>query len=132
MKIEFDILDDKVQNFSSDAKTELSDQAKRLTEDVVDEASRIENQRRMPDTKSEVTQSHVNEAASHPRRFFRPRKSLLSKIIQLVAFISTMVAGSMLDPDKFKETSHVIWFIVALFLAIGSTVYLTFNNENNG
>lgn len=132
MKIEFEIPDEKVQNFSSDAQTELTTQAERLTIEIVDEASRIENSRRISDTNSEVTQSNVKESATHPRRFFQPKKTLLSKVIQLVAFISTMISGSMLDPTKFTNTSHLIWFIVTLFVSIGTTVYLTFNNEQNG
>lgn len=133
MRIEFDIPDEKVQNLSQNGKTELTRHSKLLTEEIVDEASRIEASRRNPNTNTEVTAAIVNEAAVYSRRFPpKPKKSVLTKIIQLSAFISSLVAGSMLDTDKFKETNHVVWFIVALFVAIGSTVYLTFNNENNG
>lgn len=133
MRIEFDIPDEKVQNLSQNGKAELTRHSKLLTEEIVDEASRIEASRRNPNTNTEVTAAIVNEAAIYSRRFPpKPKRSVVTKIIQLAAFISSLVAGSMLDTDKFKETDHVIWFIVALFIAIGTTVYLTFNNENNG
>ncbi|MDV7187966.1 hypothetical protein R3X25_11795 [Lutibacter sp. TH_r2] len=132
MNIEFEIPDEKVQNFSTDAKTELKNQSCRIAEEIVDEASRIEASRRVPESNSEVTQSNVKEAASQPRMVVAKKKSWLSKIIQIVAFVSTLVAGSLLDTTKFTETNHVIWFIVMSFIAIGTTVYLTFNQDNNG
>jgi DhnA family fructose-bisphosphate aldolase class Ia len=132
MRIEFDIPDEKVQNFSLDAKAELTRQANRIANEIVDEASRVEASRRLPETNSEVTQSNVKEVATQPRMVLTKKNTVKSKIIQLVAFGSTLVAGSLLDTSKFTETNHVIWFIVMSFLAIGTTVYLTFNQENNG
>jgi hypothetical protein len=101
-------------------------------EEIVDEAGRIEASRRLPETNSEVTQSNVKEAATQPRMIVARKKSWKSKIIQIVAFGSSLVAGSLLDTDKFKETNHVIWFIVMSFIAVGTFVYLTFNQDNNG
>lgn len=132
MKVEFDIPDEKVQNFSSDAKSELATQSCRVASEIVDEASRIEASRRIPDSNSEVTQSNVKEAATHPRMVITQKKSWTSKIVQIVAFISTLIAGSLLDTTKFTDTNHVVWFIVTSFVAIGTTVYLTFNQEKNG
>lgn len=132
MRIEFNISDDKIVNFSQGAKTELTQQSNRIAEEIVDEASRIEASRRISDTNSEVTQSNVKEAATQPRMIFTKKKSWTSKIIQGVAFISSLAAGGLLDIDKFKEGSHVVCFIVVLFIAIAATVYLIFNQENNG
>lgn len=132
MKIEFDITDEKVQNFSLDAKSELTKQSTRIAEEIVDEAGRIEASRRLPETNSEVTQSNVKEAATQPRMIVARKKSWKSKIIQIIAFGSSLVAGSLLDTEKFKETNHVIWFIIMSFLAVGTFVYLTFNQDNNG
>lgn len=132
MKIEFDITDEKVQNFSRDAKSELTKHSTRIAEEIVDEAGRIEASRRLPETNSEVTQSNVKEAATQPRMIVARKKSWKSKIIQIIAFGSSLVAGSLLDTEKFKETNHVIWFIIMSFLAVGTFVYLTFNQDNNG
>ena len=132
MKLEIDIPDEKVQNFSQEAKTELKKQSNRIAVEITDEASRIEEGRRLPETNSEITQSNVREAATQPRMIVQRKKSLTSKIIQAVAFISTLIAGNLLDPSKFTETNHVFLFVLVLFVAIGTTVYLTFNQENNG
>lgn len=132
MKIKFNISDDKIVNFSCGAKAELTQQASRIAEEIVDEASRIEASRRISDTTSEVTQSNVKEAATQPRMIFTKKKSWTSKIIQIIAFASSLITGGLLDIDKFKEGSHVICFIIGLFIATAATVYLIFNQENNG
>lgn len=132
MKIEFDISDDKIVNFSLGAKNELIYQSQRITGDIVDEASRIEASRRIYDTNSEVTQSNIKEAANQPRMMVVKKKTWLTKVIQIASFVSSLIMGSLLDTDKFKDISHVIWFIIMTFFAIGTTIYLTFNQDNNG
>lgn len=132
MKLEIDIPDEKVQHFSQDAITELKAQSIRIAQEITDEASRIEEGRRLPTAHSEITQSIVKEAAAQPRMTISRKKNHLIKIIQAVAFISTLISGLLLDISKFTETNHVIWFIVVLFVAIATTIYLIFNQENNG
>ena len=132
MKIEFDISDDKIVNFSTGAKNELIHQSQRIAGDIVDEASRIEASRRIYDTNSEVTQSNVKEAANQPRMMVVKKKTWWTKALQIASFVSSLIMGSLLDTDKFKDISHVIWFIIMTFIAIGTTIYLTFNQDNNG
>lgn len=132
MRVEFNISDDKIVNFSQGAKTELTQQSNRVAEEIVDEASRIEASRRISDTHSEVTQSNVKEAATQPRMIFAKKRSWKVKVVQVVAFISSLIMGGLLDIDKFKDGSHVVWFVIMTFIAISTTVYLIFNQENNG
>lgn len=132
MKIEFDIPDEKVQDLNANGKAELTRHCKKWTEDIIDESTRIEADRNQ-NTNTEITAAIISEAASSSKRYpIRKKSSVLNKIIQCVAFVSTLIAGSLLDTEKFKETSHVVWFIITLFVAVGTTVYLTFNSENNG
>lgn len=132
MRIEFNISDDKIINFSQGAKAELTQQSHRIAEEIVDEASRIEASRRISDTNSEVTQSNVKEAATQPKMSIAKKRTWIPKVLQIIAFGSSLVAGSLLDTEKFKETTHVIWFIIMTFIAVGTMVYLTFNQNNNG
>ena len=129
MNINFDIPDNKVINFSSGAKKELSKQSCRITKEIIDEASRIEASRRLSDAGSEVTQSNVKEAATHPRMIFSRKKIWPNKIVQGIAFISSLIAGGLFDTEKFSNTSTVLWFIFVLFIAISSNMYLIFNQE---
>ena len=129
MIIEVDIPENKVANFSPIAKKELEKHALRVTEEIIDEASRIEASRRLSDTNSEITQSVVKEAATHPRMFFSKKKNWGTKILQALAFISTFYSGFLFDTDKFNNTTVVIWFLVVIFVAIATNVYLIFYQE---
>lgn len=130
MKI--NISNDKIVNFSEKAMSELTQQSNRIVNEIIDEASRIEAYRRISDAKSEVTPSNVKEAATQPHLLFVHKKVWRVKIIQVIASISTLITGSLFDVDKFKDESHVLWFIALLLIATSTTVYLIFNQENNG
>ena len=129
MTINFNIPDNKIINFSKEAKKELSKQSCRITKEIIDEACRIEASRRISDTGSEVTQSNVREAASHPRLSFSRKKIWPNKIIQGLAFISSLITGGLFDTDKFNNTATVILFISVLFIAITLNMYLIINQE---
>lgn len=126
MRVEFDISDDKVQYFSEDAKSELKKQSEKIIDEIVNEAGRIEASRRLPDSSSEVTQSNVKEAATLRNILFEKKPSIWNKLIQAIAFISTLIAGCLLDLSAFTDLSHVVWFIVILFIAVVANVYLIF------
>ena len=133
MEIKFEIQEEKVQSLSNNAKAELGILSKKYAEDILDEASRIEESRRNPGAKSEVTATIIKEADIFQKRFsIRKGRPWWVKLIQIVGFVSTLITGSLLDTEKFKDTNHVIWFIITLFLSVAATVYLTFNNDNNG
>ncbi|MTH16248.1 hypothetical protein [Flavobacterium sp. LC2016-01] len=132
MKIEFDIPDEKVSDLNPNGKIELTRHCKQWTEDIIDEATRIEASRN-DGTSTEITAAIISEAATYSKRFpIKTKKKWWIKVIQIIAFIFSLIAGSLLDVEKFKETNHVIWFIITLFIAVATTVYLTFNSEQNG
>jgi hypothetical protein len=132
MKIEFDIPDEKVQDLNTNGRSELTRHCKQWTEDIIDEATRIEASRN-DGASTEITAAIISEAATYSKRFpIKRKKKWWIKVIQITAFVSSLLAGSLLDIEKFKETSHVIWFIITLFVAVATTVYLTFNSEQNG
>lgn len=132
MKIEFDIPDEKVKDLNINGRSELTRHCKEWTEDIIDEATRIEASRN-DGTSTEITAAIISEATTYSKRFsLKKKKKWWIKVIQVTAFVSSLLAGSLLDIEKFKETSHVIWFIATLFIAVATTVYLTFNSEQNG
>ncbi|MDR2269657.1 MAG: hypothetical protein LBF27_02020 [Sphingobacterium sp.] len=134
MRIEFEIPDEKVSDLNQNGRAELTKHCKQWTEDIIDEATRIEASRN-DGTNTEVTAAIISEAATYSKRFPFKSKSKSKwwiKLIQIIAFISSLLAGSLLDVDKFKNVSYVVWFIITLFIAVSTTVYLTFNSEKNG
>lgn len=130
MKITFDISDDKINNFSSGARSELKSQCNKAANNIVDEACRIEASRRIDTaTDSEVTKSDVKDAANFSRRVFRKKKSIMAQIIQIVASVSSLFTGGLFTPDKFNDKSTIFWFLAVGLIAVISTVYLVLNQE---
>lgn len=112
MRITFDISDEKVNNFSSGAKSELKRQCNKVAVNIVDEASLIEASRRIDTaTDSEVTQSDVKEAASFYRRCFIKKKSFTTKLVQALASVSSLFAGGLFSPDSFNDKSSLFFVL---------------------
>ena len=133
MRIEFEIPDEKAQGLHDPGKNELTKHCKKWTEDILDEASRIEADRNETDN-IEITAALINEAAFFSKRFpAKKKKKWWVKLIQVVSSISSLVTGSMLNFDKAKvDTSHFVWLLIFFFIAAGTMIYLTFNSEQNG
>lgn len=132
MRIEFDVSEGKVQNFTSDARSELSKHSLKLTEEFINEVLRIEASRRLPEAKSEVTQSDVRVAAHQSRMIASRRRGRGFKLLQVISSISSLIAGGLFDVEKFKSIIYIIVFICILVLVVGTNVYLIFNQDNNG
>lgn len=132
MKIEIDISDDKLQNLSPTAKTEISKVSKSYIEDVLDEASRIEESRRTTTGNPEVTAAIINDAVVFAKNYgIRKRKPKRQIFMQIVAFITSTLTGGLFDTDKFKDAWYVILFLVIFLVAVVATVYLILNDNNN-
>ena len=132
MKIETDISDGKLQSLSPTAKTELEKVSKHYIEEVLDEASRIEESRRTSNSNAEITAAIINEAVAYAKNYgIRKRKPKRLICAQIIAFISTSIAWGIFDVEKFKNLLYVIGFILIFGISVGSTVYLIFNDNNN-
>ncbi len=86
MKIEFEIPDEKAIGLHDPGKTELLKCCKKWTENILDEATRIETSRNETDV-PDVTAAIINEATLYERRFpYKRKKKWWVKLIQLGAF----------------------------------------------
>lgn len=132
MKIEVDISDDKLQNLSPTAKTQISKVSKAYIEDVLDEASRIEESRRTSNANAEVTAAIINDAVVFARNYgIRKKKPRRLVVMQIVASAMSLIAGGLFDTDKFKNVYYVILFLIIFLVAVVSAVYLILNDNNN-
>lgn len=68
MRIEFDIPDEKVTDLNPNGRSELTRHCKQWTEDIIDEATRIEASRN-DGTNTEITAAIISEAATYSKRF---------------------------------------------------------------
>jgi hypothetical protein len=132
MKLEIDISDDKLQNLSSTAKTEISKVSKTYIEEVLDEASRIEESRRTSTGNAEVTAAIINDAVVFAKNYgIRKRKPKKQKVMQVLAFVASTFTGGLFNTEKFKDTGYVVLFLTIFLVAVVATVYLILNDDNN-
>lgn len=74
----------------------------------------------------------MREAATQPKMAFVRKGKFGLKIIQGIAFLTSMISGALLDVEKFQNISIFIWFLITFFIAIATNVYTIFNKDNNG
>jgi hypothetical protein len=132
MKIEVDISDDKLQNLSTTAKDEVGKVSKAYIEEVLDEASRIEESRRANNSNPEVTAAIITDAVYFAKSYgIRKKKPKKQIFLQIVAFLASTVTGGLFDVDKFNDIAYVGLFLFVFLVAIVSTVFLIFNDNSN-
>ena len=132
MKIEIEISDDKLQNLSPTAKNEIGKVSKSYIEEVLDEASRIEESRRTTNGNPEITAAIINDAVVFAKNYgIRKKKPKKQIFMQILAFVASTFTGGLFDTDKFKDTGYVILFLLIFLVAVVATVYLILNDNNN-
>lgn len=132
MKLETDISDDKLQNLSPTAKSELGNISKLYIEEVLDEASRIEESRRTSNSNPEVTAAIINDAAAYAKSHgIRKRKPKREIVVQGTAFVSATITGGLFDTSKFQDIIYVVVFLVVFAISVVATLYLILNDSNN-
>ena len=122
MKIEIDISDESVSNFSSKAKEELNSQSKKAIERIIDEALRYEEGRRSDNTSPEITQADVKLASTYPNHP-RQQRSLINRFLNGICPIIATVAGIIFDKN---DSSSIMWAAGILLIAMFITAYLIF------
>lgn len=127
MEVKFEIPEDKVKNFSGNAKNKISEYAQNYALDIISEAERIELSTHIGDSPSEVTSSHVGHAANKFRSISSVKKKKIGNtIFKIVSEILILIAGIMFLPDKFvteNKTFNIIYFII--FLVVLSSAIIT-------
>jgi hypothetical protein len=123
MKIEVDIEDGKLQNLSQGANVEITKVAKGYIEDVLDEASRIEESRRISTANAEITAAIVTDAVVFAKRFgIAPKKPKRQVWIQGIAFLASIFTGGLFQIDKFTN----VWFLLAFLLVFCISILTSF------
>lgn len=129
MEVKFEIPDDKVVDFSGNAKNKIVEQAKEYTLEVISEAEKIEWALHEDDASTEITSGIVTQAA---RKFRSPSRNknqkLLKTIISIVAEFLLFIAGLIFIPEWFMTKEHtlnIVFLVLYLILfaaALGATI----------
>ena len=133
MEITVSISDEKLQNLSTSANAEIQKVAEHYIEEVLDEASRIEESRRTSTSNPEITAAIINDGAHFAKtQGIRTRKSGWSKCLQFLSFLASVFTGGLFNLDKLSQPTYCIIFLTVLVFAAVSTFYLIFIDNSNG
>ena len=135
MKLQSQLLDNlpsSMPSLSVGGAIVLNEQCTRIAEEILNEAARIEASRREDNAIAEITASDVRGATKY---IFRPRrkksKTIWFKITQTISFVSSMISGSLIDPEKFRDKILLYVFVLTFTIAICTTIYTTFLSDND-
>lgn len=124
MRIDFSINDQTVNNFTSVAKTTLTNVAQEYTTAIIEGAKRIEAEERASNGISQVTQSHVYKAVM--KHGSSPQKNKKTIFIHILSEIFVFITGLMANPDYFigdqNAFNEVYFFVFLLIFAIAITL----------
>jgi len=127
LEVRFEIPEDKIKNFSGNAKNKIIDHAKNYTLDIINEAERIELSTHEGDSPSEITSSHVGHAANKFRsiRGVKKRKTGIT-ILKIVSEVLILATGIMFLPEQFiteNSSFNIVYFII--FIAVLAAALIT-------
>ena len=132
MKIEIEIADSKLENLSDSANDQLKAISKKHIEDILDEAGRLEASRNSSGNNPEITAAIINDAVEFTRKFRFSKRSTSKKIIlQIIAFIATVLTGGLFQPKEFTDKWSLISFLVVFLLAIIFNLIVYLNDSKN-
>lgn len=115
MKIDIEIKDKKVCNFTEGALRELNSQSKKVIENLIDEAIRVEAALREPDTRQEITQSDVKEAARVSHKNYRYKSKKWKFILGSVYSLAIFLSGVIFEMNNsLRVLVSMVIFIISL------------------
>lgn len=132
MEIKFSVPEDKVKYFSGNAKTRVVETCKNYTLELISEAERIELATHEDGSPSEITSSHVSQAAKKFRPFsIVKRQKIGSTVLKIISDVLIFCTGIMFLPDQFVKNNsfniaYFVFFLLMLSAAIITTVVSQF------
>lgn len=124
MAIQVNIDENKVDNFSNDARTTLKKQLEKYADDIIKEANLIEEILTDDGANIEITSRTILQAARKNETYHGKRKKNVGLvIIKTVSVFSLLLTGFLFDSTGYQDsTVRFIAFIISLIVACVSTV----------
>ena len=105
------------------AEGEYKEAVERYAEELLKEASRLEAALNTTKGKPQITSSMVKDGDLLLRRgYARPKRKTSLVLAQLVSTVGGFVTGLFADPDKLKDATMLVVFVVLLTVTITTTV----------
>lgn len=126
MEVKFDIPEEKIENFSGNAKSKIVEHARNYALDIISEAERIELSTHEGNSPSEITSSHVGHAANKFGSIRGVKKHRLGiLILKIISEVLILATGVMFLPDQFITTNNefnVIYFIIFIMVLASAII----------
>ncbi|MCH5297281.1 MAG: hypothetical protein J1E85_06385 [Ruminococcus sp.] len=119
MEIKYDIADDKVRNFTDDAKSRLQEQALEYTLEIISEAEKVEKFIREHGASPEITDNIIFQAVR--RNKTEKKKSIFIILVRIIAELLLFIAGLMFLPDMFitaEGTLNISYFLIFVIVTV--------------
>lgn len=124
MAIQVNIDENKVDNFSNDARTTLKKQLEKYADDIIKEANLIEEILTDDGANIEITSRTILQAARKNETYHGKRKKNVGLVItKTISALSLLLTGFLFDSTGYQDsTVRFIAFIISLIIACVSTV----------
>ena len=121
MATQFEIDDEKVKNFTANAKDVLRRETIKYANCIIREANYIEDEAIAKGAVNEITGNTVINAVWRHSNAIRTKRRWISKSLSQ---LSMLVAGSLLDFNGYQNNQlKFILFLIAIITAVSTTVY---------
>jgi hypothetical protein len=127
--MEFEIPDADLTGFNEQARARLRTVAVTFTEQLVEEANRIEAGRNSAQGDPEITSSMVHDAELSIRRGLgNPKKSWGTKILRIAGAVLSLLVGIIYNATKLQGPGYMFLFIAVVTAAIICVTISTLND----
>lgn len=121
---------DKLGNFSNEAQDTLKNQLEKYADEIISEASLIEEGLREDNASTEITSNYVLWAVRKNKTSRPKKKSKKMVVIKITAFISSLITGALFDIEAIQASVlRLILFLVVFAIAGGTTLIQFFEEE---
>jgi len=120
MPLQIEIPDEDARYLSQQAQEELVASTKKYSQELLNEANRLEAANRENGGDPEITRVMIRDAALHVQRYPpRSKRSWGFTVIQIASAITALLTGGLFDVDKMQQDiGRLIIFLILLSLTI--------------
>lgn len=130
MEIKFEIDNNKVQNFTDGAKNRLSLQAQKYTEDVINEAEKVEELLREDGASPEITENIVFQAIRRNRTPIKHRRKWGITVIKILSELLLFISGLLFNQEALS--TNIVYFSVFSLVFISALIITIIMHVKDG
>lgn len=124
MKINIEIEDKKVINFSASAKNALEQKVTEYANEIVKEANLIEEGLRDDDAQREITSTIISQAVRKSKISVKKKPSASNVILRVVSALSLATIGFFYDPNGYANNLQKLYLFIAIIIIAAITTLL--------